>query len=268
MDQKQNQFVTVAVINLKGGVGKTTTVINLAGVLAELGKKILVVDIDPQANATLGLGINIFELDKSIKNVLVDDMPLRNIIQKVRPNIDVAPSSMKLAFAETKLYEKYKREERLKAALESVQNQYDFILIDCPPNMGLFVINGIAAASRVLIPMATDFYSMVGVRLLLQFLSKVKKDVNPKLQVMGILATRYDGRTTHAKEVLAKTKTTIGLKFKIFETVIRETVRIKEQAIKGQTITEYSSQNIGADDYRAFAEEFLNECNKKQPSIH
>lgn len=256
----------VAIINLKGGVGKTTTAINLAGVLSEIGKKILVVDIDPQASASLGLGCNIFDLKTSIRDIVIDDMPIADVLVKMRPNIDLIPSSMQLAFAETKLYERYKREDRLKIALAEVQDSYDFILIDCPPNMGLFVINGISAARHVLIPMATDFFSMVGVRLLLEFLVKIKKDVNPRLSVLGILPTRYDGRTTHAKDVLAQTRSTIGLKFKVFDTMIRETVRIKEQPISGQTITEYSSDNTGSQDYRAFAKEFLDEIERQKLS--
>jgi chromosome partitioning protein len=254
--------IVIAVVNLKGGVGKTTTVVNLAGILADKGYKVLVVDTDPQGNATIGLGVDIFELDATIRNVLVEDTPLSKVIKTVRPNIDLVPSNMELAFAETRLYERYRREDRLKMALAEVKSVYDFVLIDCPPNMGVFVINGIAAARYVLIPMSTDFYSMVGVRLLLQFLTKTKKDVNPQLQILGILATRYDGRTRHAQEVLAETRESLGGKVKVFGTVIRETVKIKEQPIAGKTITEYSASSLGAEDYQNFAKELLHEFAK------
>jgi chromosome partitioning protein len=252
----------VTVANLKGGVGKTTTTVNLAGVLAEVGHKVLVVDADPQGNASIGLGINIFNLAKTIRDVLIDDLPIAEIIVSVRPNIDVAPTNMELAFAETRLYERYRREDRLKNALEPVKDKYDFILIDSSPNMGIFVINALAACDGgVLIPMSCDFYSMVGVRLLLRFLGKIQHDINPKMRVLGILPTRYDSRTSHAKDVLAETQKTIGDKYKVFKTIIRETVRIKEQPIQGKTITEYDSGHAGAEDYRNFAKEFLDEFN-------
>jgi len=249
----------IAISNLKGGTAKTTTTINLAGVLAEQEYKILVVDIDPQGNASIGLGVDIFKLEKTVRDVLIEDKPINEVIIQVRPNIYIAPTNMELAFAETRLYERYKREDRLKNALNKVRNNYDFILIDCSPNMGVFVINAISACDRLLIPMSCDFYSMVGVRLLLRFLAQIKEDINPKLQILGILPTRFDSRTTHAKDVLAETRKTIGNKYKVFETVIRETVRIKEQPIQGKTITEYDGSHSGADDYRNFTKEFLHE---------
>jgi chromosome partitioning protein len=249
----------VALSNLKGGTAKTTTTVNLAGVLSEMGRKVLVIDNDPQGNASIGLGVDIFNLQKTIRDVLIDDLPVTEVIIQVRPNIDIVPTNMELAFAETRLYERYKREDRLKQALAVVRDNYDFILIDCSPNMGIFVINAISACDRVLIPMACDFYSMVGVRLLLRFLAQIKGDINPKLQILGILPTRYDGRTTHAKDVLAETRKTVGEKYKVFDTVIHETVRLKEQPIQGKTITEYDTTHFSANDYRNFTKEFLHE---------
>lgn len=253
------QSKVVAIINFKGGVGKTTTAINLSGILtSEHGKKVLICDIDPQANATVGLGVDIFKVAKSVREVLVDDIPPAEVIIQVRPNLDLVPSSMELAFAETRLYERYRREERLKLALLDITTDYDYTLIDCPPNMGIFVINAIAASSHVLIPMSCDYFSMVGVKLLLRFLASIRKDINPTLAVLGVLPTRYDGRTRHAQEVLVETKESLGGKYKVFDTIIHETVRLKEHHVSGQTITEYDSASTAASDYRAFAQEFIN----------
>lgn len=249
---------TVAVINFKGGVGKTTTVINLSGILAaEHSKRVLVVDIDPQANLTAGFGVDIFKVKKSIREVLIDDAAPADVIQEVRPSLDLIPSSMELAFAETRLYERYKREERLKIALSDVTTPYDFVFVDCPPNMGIFVINAIAAASHILIPMSCDYFSMVGVKLLLRFLSTIRKDVNPSLAIAGILPTRYDGRTRHAQDVLAETRVSLSDKYLVYNTLIHETVRLKEQPVSGQTITEYDNAGVASVDYRSFAKEFL-----------
>jgi chromosome partitioning protein len=249
--------------NFKGGSGRTTTVIDLAAVLEELGYKVLVIDADPQGNASIGFGIEIFNLEQTIRDVLIDDMPLEKAIIHARPNIDIVPSNFKLALAETRLYERYKREERLKMAVEKIRDQYDFILIDCAPNMGIFVINAIAACDMILIPMSTDFYAMFGVRLLLEFLEQVKEDLNPDLGILGILATRYDSRTKHAQEVLEQTRQTLGKQYKVFKTAIRETVRLKEQPITGQTILEYAPDHTSSEDYRNFGKEFVNEFKQK-----
>ena len=253
------QSKVVAIINFKGGVGKTTTAINLSGILtSEHGKKVLLVDIDPQANATVGLGVDIFKVSKSVRELLIEDISPAEVLVQVRPNLDLIPSSMELAFSETRLYERYRREERLKLALLDITGDYDYTLIDCPPNMGIFVINAIAASSHVLIPMSCDFFSMVGVKLLLRFLASIRKDINPNLGVLGVLPTRYDGRTRHAQDVLAETKESLGRRYKVFETIIHETVRLKEHHVSGQTITEYDTSSVASTDYRSFTQEFIN----------
>ncbi len=245
--------------NFKGGSGKSISVINTAGVLAEMGYSVLIIDADPQGNASIGLGVDIFKVEHTIRDVLIEDVPIVDTIIDARSNIHLVPSNFKLALAETRLYERFKREDRLKMALANVRDQWDYILIDCAPNMGIFVINAIAAADRMLIPMSADFYAMFGVRLLLEFLDEVKGDINPNLEIMGVLATRFDNRTRNAKEVLEQTRKTIGQHYKVFDTVIRETVKLKEQPITGQTILEYAPAHSSAEDYRNFGKELVNE---------
>jgi chromosome partitioning protein len=251
---------TIAFANQKGGTGKTTTVINLAGALAELGKRALVVDIDPQASLTIGFGIEPPDLERTIYDVMVEGHPIQTIIRQLREHIDIVPTNIYLSVAELKLAGEIRREDRLKNALAKVKNNYDYVLIDCPPSLGLLTINALAAADKVLIPMSCDFYSMVGVRLLLDTIHRIQDQLNPDLKILGILATRFDARTVHAKEVLQDTREKLGSHFKVFDAVIRESVRFKEAPIEGKTITEYSTNHPSAEDYRNFAKEFIYEC--------
>lgn len=245
--------------NFKGGSGKSISVINTAAVLAEMGHNILVIDADPQGNASIGLGTDIFNVDQTLLDVLIEDTPIEEATLQVRPNIALVPSNFKLAMAETRLYERYKREDRLRMALDPVRDKWDFILIDCAPNMGIFVINAISAADHLLTVMSTDFYGMFGVRLLLEFLEEVKEEINPTLNILGILTTRFDARTKNAKDVLDQTRSTIGQQYKVFDTVVRETVKLKEQPIMGETILEYAPSHQSAEDYRNFGKEFVSE---------
>jgi chromosome partitioning protein len=246
-----------AFANQKGGTGKTTTVINLAGALAEQGRRVLVVDIDPQGNLTIGLGIDLFALTRTIYDVMINGSAIEEIIKPVRENIHVVPTNINLSVADLQLAGEIRREDRLKDALATVKDLYDFVLIDCPPSLGLLTINALSAANSVVIPMACDYYSMVGVRLLLNTIQRIQARLNPHLKILGILPTRFDGRTTHSKEVLSEAREKFGQQAKVFDSLIRESVIFKEAPIGGQTITEYSSKHPGAEDYRLFAQEFI-----------
>lgn len=250
---------TIAFANQKGGTAKTTTVANLAGVLDERGKKVLLVDIDPQASLTIGFGVNVPQLDRSVYDVITGETPLQDVVRPLRQNVDLAPTNINLSVAELQLAGEMRREDRLKRALAPLQERYDFILIDCPPSLGLLTLNALSAASHVLIPMSCDYYALVGVRLLLDTLRRVQERLNPDLQILGVLPTRYDGRTLHAQEVLREVRDKLGGQVPVFDTVIRETVRFKEAPIRAQTITEYMSDHAAAQDFRDFTEEFLHE---------
>ncbi len=251
----------IAFANQKGGTGKTTTVINLAGALAEQGKKVLVVDIDPQGNLTIGLGIDVFSLTNTIYEVMVNGFPIEDIIKPVRDNIHVVPTNINLSVADLQLAGEIRREDRLRDALATVKDRYDFVLIDCPPSLGLLTINALSAADKVVIPMSCDYYAMVGVRLLLTTIQRIQARLNPHLKILGILATRYDSRTTHSKEVLTEAREKLGQNVKVFDALIRESVVFKEAPVTGLTITEYNSKHLGAEDYRLFAQEFIHAFN-------
>ena len=250
---------TIAFANQKGGTAKTTTVANLAGVLNESGKRVLLVDVDPQASLTIGFGVNVPALGQSVYDVIAADLPLADVLVSIRPNVDLAPTNINLSVAELQLVGEMRREDRLKQALAPVQDHYDFILIDCPPSLGLLTLNALSAADSVLIPMSCDYYALVGVRLLLDTLRRVQERLNPDLRILGVLPTRYDARTLHSREVLQEVHDKLQGQVRVFDTVIRETVRFKEAPIQGQTITEYMSDHPAAQDFRSFTEEFLHE---------
>lgn len=254
---------TIAFANQKGGTAKTTTVANLAGALNEAGKKVLLVDIDPQASLTIGFGVDINDLAQTIYDVLIADTPIRNVIIPLRENVDLAPTNINLSVAELQLVGEMRREDRLRQALAPVADDYDFILVDCPPSLGLLTLNALAAADYVLVPMSCDYYALVGVRLLLDTLERVQQRLNPNLRILGILPTRYDVRTLHAREVLNEVRSKLDGQVKVFDTVVRETVRFKEAPIQAQTITEYVSDHPAAQDFRNLTEEFLHEFEEK-----
>lgn len=244
--------------NQKGGTAKTTTTLNLGAALAERGRRVLLVDMDPQGSLAVGWGIGVYNLPKTIYQVLMGEAALRDIIVSVRLNVDVAPANIYLSAAEFQLINKHRREDKLKNALQPLREAYDYILIDCPPSLGLLTVNSLSAADQVLIPMSCDFYSMVGVTLLLDTIKEIQVEVNPRLQVLGILATRYDARTLHSREVLERTKNEFGRGVRVFDSLIKESVRFKESPVVGQSILEYASNTDGARAYRALAEEVEN----------
>ena len=232
----------VAIVNQKGGVGKTTTAVNLSASLAELGKRILVVDIDPQEN--------------TVYQVIIDRMAAEKaVIQTEYDNLSVCPSDIQLAGSEVELVEADKREFRLKDAIAPIRDRYDYILIDCPPSLNLLTLNAMAAADSVLVPVQCEYYALEGLSRLMQTIKQVKKGLNPGIEIAGVLLTMFDSRTNLSIMVADEVK-----KFfpqKVFSTVIPRNVRLSEAPSYGQPITDYDSYSRGAESYRELAREFI-----------
>lgn len=247
----------VAVVNQKGGVAKTTSTVHFGVALAELGKKVLLVDLDSQGHIAEAFNIVADELDYDISDVFEGTKRISDIIlPAIRPQLDVAPSNVRLADMELTLVNMNFREVRLKRALELVVSRYDYIFLDCPPNLGLFTINALIAATDVLIPMATEYWSMLGVARLLQSINKVKEEGNPQLAILGIVPTRYT-RTNHAREVIQRTKQEIGDHIHVFEPPVHESTRFREATGMGKTIFEIAPETEGARAYRTIAQEIV-----------
>jgi chromosome partitioning protein len=250
----------IALCNQKGGVGKTTTTINLGAALAEFGRRVLLVDFDPQGALSVGLGVNPMELDRTVYNVLmerhvtVDDVLLKTNVQ----GMDLVPSNIDLSAAEVQLVGEVAREQTLKRVLEPVLSDYDVVLIDCQPSLGLLTINALTASDGVIIPLECEFFSLRGVALLIQTIDKVKERLNPQLELEGILATMYDRRTVHGREVLTRVVEAFGEK--VFHTVINRTVRFPETNVAGEPITSFAPSSAGAVAYRDLAREVVARC--------
>ncbi len=247
----------IAIFNQKGGVGKTTTNINLAACLALKGKKVLVLDIDPQGNTTSGLGIAKKGLEDTVYNVLVDaDYDIREaVIHTDVENLDIIPASVDLAGAEVELVQIEGREKVLKNSLDKIKDGYDYMFIDCPPSLGLLTINSLAAVDSVLIPIQCEFYALEGVSQLVSTIDLVKKSLNPSLEVQGVILSMFDGRTNLSAQVVQEVKRYFG--GKVYSTVIPRNVRLAEAPSYGLPITEYDPKSKGAEAYMEFAEEFL-----------
>lgn len=245
----------IAVANQKGGSGKTTTARSLASALAERGRRVLLVDLDPQASLSEGCGLELHKLAQTTYQVLIGSARLEDVIKPVEENVDIAPTNIHLSAAELQLVNMNRREDKLRNALKTVRDDYDYVLIDCPPSFGLLTVNALSAADSVLIPMTCDYYTMLGVRLLLDTVREIKEEVNPNLRIEGLLPTRYDARTLHAREILDQTKSALGGDIKVFDTIVRESVRFKESPITGRSILSYAGSSEGARAYRALAEE-------------
>jgi chromosome partitioning protein len=244
----------IAVANQKGGVGKTTTAVNLGAALADLGYRTLVVDLDPQANASSGLGIPVRELDRSLYDVLLDDLPIEACIVPTEvPNLSVAPASLELAGAEIELVPAMSRELKLRAALASVRDRYDYVLIDCPPSLGLLTVNALAAATEVLVPIQCEYYALEGVGQLVQNVGLVQRNLNPVLEVSTVVLVMYDARTKLADQVAQEVR--VHFREKVCRTVVPRTVRLSEAPSYGQPITAFDATSRGAIAYRALAEE-------------
>ncbi len=246
----------IAIANQKGGVGKTTTAINLSAALAELGKKCLLIDMDPQANATSGLGFDKKTYTPSIYHVLVDLLPLEKTIKETAvPGLAVAGATADLTGAEVELVAALARESRLKGALSAVKNRYDFVLIDCPPSLGLLTINALNAAQRVLIPIQGEYYAMEGLATFVGAIQKIRQALNPSLAIEGGVLTMFDSRMTLSNQVKEEVGKFFGAS--LFATLIPRNIRIAEAPGFGQSIFQYDARSRGAEAYQALARELL-----------
>jgi len=256
----QTPATVFALCNQKGGVGKTTTVINLGAALAEFGRKVLVVDFDPQASLTVGLGINPNAVESTIYHLMMErDVPLDDVVMHTSvPGVDLVPSNIDFAGAEMQLISEVGREQVLARALSRVKTRYDVILVDCQPSLGLLTVNALAAADGVIVPLECEYFALRGVALLKGTIDKVQERLNPKLSIVGLLGTMYDGRTLHSREVLQTLVT--GWGDAVFHTVIRRTIKFSEATVAGEPLTEYASTSGGADSYRQLAAEVLARC--------
>lgn len=247
----------IAMVNQKGGVGKTTSSINLGAALAGYGRRVLLVDFDPQGALSVGLGINPNALDQSVYNVLMNARldPHEVIHRTAVDGIDVMPANIDLSAAEIQLVGEVAREQVLARALAKVSDEYDVILVDCQPSLGLLTVNALTAAHGVIIPLETEFFALRGVALLVETIEKVQDRLNPSLAVDGILATMFDGRTLHAREVIASVVDAFGET--VFDTVINRTVKFPDATVAAEPITTFAPSHRGADSYRRLARELI-----------
>lgn len=246
----------LAITNQKGGVGKTTTSVNLSACLAQIGKKTLLVDIDPQGNATSGIGIDKSDVDQCVYDVLVEDVEATNVIKETKiENLDVIPASIQLAGAEIELVPTISREVRLKRALDEVVDKYDYIIIDCPPSLGLLTLNALTAADAVLIPVQCEYYALEGLSQLLSTVRIVQKHLNHNLKIEGVLLTMFDARTNLGIQVIDEVKK--YFQDKVYRTIIPRNVRLSEAPSHGEPIIIYDPKSRGAEVYLELAKEVV-----------
>jgi chromosome partitioning protein len=247
----------VSMCNQKGGVGKTTTTINLGASLAEYGRKVLLVDFDPQGSLSVGLGLNPHEMDLTIYNLLMEkDVTLDEVVVPSGvPGMDLLPSNIDLSAAEVQLVHEVGREQTLMRVLKPALDHYDVILIDCQPSLGLLTVNALTASDGVIVPLECEYFALRGVALLTTTIDKVKERLNPRLEIDGVLGTMFDGRTLHSREVMERLVQAWG--DKVFHTVIRRTVKFSDSTVAGEPITTYAATSAGADSYRQLAKEVL-----------
>ena len=254
---RRGETLVLAVINQKGGVGKSTTSINLAAALGEIGQKVLLVDLDPQGNTTSGLGIEKNKCDRCVYDALLCDFPAKELIlETCAQNVYLIPATIQLTGAEIDLVSAMSRESRLKDILSQIKESFDWVLIDCPPSLGLLTINALTAADKLLIPIQCEYYALEGVSKLLDSMRLVKSRLNSKLDVFGVLMTMYDKRTTLANQVIDEVREYFG--DQVFEVCIPRTVKLSEAPSYGQPITQYDSSGKGAAAYRELAKEVVN----------
>ena len=250
----------IALCNQKGGVGKTTTTINLGAALTETGRKILLVDFDPQGSLSVGLGVSPHTLEHSIYDLLLNKRTAAEdvITHTVVAGLDLLPSNIDLAAAEVQLVSEVAREQTLRRVLTKVRHSYDMILIDCAPSLGLLTINALTAADKVLMPLECEFFALRGIALLTDTIEKVQDRLNPELEILGILGTMFDARTLHSREVLERVVEAFGET--VFHSVIRRTIKFPETQVAGEPITTYAPTSPGAVSYRLLAREVLARC--------
>ncbi len=246
----------VAIANQKGGVGKTTTAINLGACLAELGQRVLLCDIDPQGNATTGLGIRKADSEQSMYEVIIDSQPMRDAVQATSvEGLHIVPGSVDLAGAEVELVTTERREYRLRQALEPMRPRYDFVIVDCPPSLGLMTLNALTAADTVLIPLQCEYYAMEGLTQLLRTVQLVQGGLNPGLRIEGIVLTMFDGRTNLSIQVADEVKR--YYREKVYRTVIPRSVRLSEAPSHGRPISRYDPRSRSSEVYKELAREVL-----------
>lgn len=246
----------IAIANQKGGVGKTTTAVNLAACLAQKGRKVLMLDEDPQGNATSGLGFDKRDIKKCVYDTLINDVPMKDVLlHSDYENLDVIPATIQLAGAEIELVSLMNREGRLKNGLERVKHDYDYVLIDCPPSLGLLTINALTAANSVLVPIQCEFYALEGVSQLMNTIKLVQRNLNPALKLEGVLMTMFDQRTNLSSDVVGEVRKYFNTK--MYNTIIPRNVRLSEAPSHGQPVIVYDPKSKGAQVYSELAQEVL-----------
>ncbi|WP_342513872.1 AAA family ATPase [Sporosarcina sp. FSL K6-1522] len=246
----------IAIANQKGGVGKTTTSVNLSACLAHLGKKVLLIDTDPQGNATSGVGVNKGEIQKCIYDILIDDVDIQEVIHSTKvDNLDIIPATISLAGAEIELVSTISREVRMKHAIQEVKDSYDYIIIDCPPSLGLLTINALTASDSIVIPVQCEYYALEGLSQLLSTIRLVQKHLNEALMIDGVLLTMFDARTNLGIQVIDEVKK--YFQDKVYKTIIPRNVRLSEAPSHGEPIIIYDSRSRGAEVYLELAKEVV-----------
>lgn len=253
----------ISLANQKGGVGKTTTAISLGAALGEQGQRVLLVDFDPQGALSVGVGVNAIELEQTVYNLLLDrNTAFEDVVIKTNvPGVELLPGNIDLSAAEVVLVSEVAREQALKRVLTQVRGEYDYVLIDCPPSLGLLTVNALTASDAVIIPLECEFFALRGMALLVDTIEKVRDRLNPELEIQGVVATMYDGRTLHAREVIARVREAFGTR--LFQTTIPRTVRFAEAPVAGEPILTYAGDSKGAAAYRALAREVLGIVNEE-----